>query len=686
MTPGVASILKKLREGFYHQFRQELPADFWENLPYSSLPEEASMLYRKKLLEQEKPVVLPGEKIIFLRTLPKITEFAPLLDPQVRAQYDYLRPLENLTPDWAVILRDGISGRLKLCRELMQKTSDPEKLAYYRITAAELENITAFALRYAAAATDESQKALLEKVPIHPAESFHEALQCLRFMTGCLRSSDMNHIGFGRFDQYMMPYLQRDLDNGTLTLESAGELLAEFFLSLNRDSDLYVGVQQGDNGQSLMLGGCDKDGNCVINPLTYMVLEVSEELGVIDPKINLRIDKSTPQDLLLCAARLTRRGLGFPQYCNDEVVIPGLVEFGYDLADARDYTVAACWEFVMPHGRDIPNLLKLNLPLIADRAIRKTLKAGGSFEDILTQLKVEMTSERQQLQDLIDGLKKLFLPDMLFSSFFSGCLERGMDLHKGGGKYYNFGCHGPGAVNAANALAVVKAWVFDEKRLTAERLLNALENNWDGEEDLRQDILHNAPQAGNNSDLADEMLQIVFDTFCDVLTGWLPGERQTRVRPGTGSAQSYVFLTQNQDANGLHATADGRRDGDFIGSSLSVAPMTRSQGVLSLFHTFGKLNYKKLINGGPITMELADAYFKEPEALEKTVLLVRSFVNSGNQQLQLNTLNPDRLRDAQKHPENYRDLVVRVWGWSGYFVELAKPFQDQIIGRQAFGA
>ena len=217
-------------------------------------------------------------------------------------------------------------------------------------------------------------------------------------------------------------------------------------------------------------------------------------------------------------------------------------------------------------------------------------------------------------------------------------------------------------------------------------MLTALENNWEGEEELRQDILHNAPQAGNNSDMADELLQFVFDTFCDVLHTWSPDKHHNRVRPGTGSAQNYVELTQNQGENGLQATADGRKKGDFIGSSLSVAPMTRSQGVFSLFHTFSKLDYKKLVNGGPITLELADSYFNDPEALEKTTLLIRSFVNSGNQQLQLNTLNPDRLRDAQKHPENYRDLVVRVWGWSGYFVELAKPYQEQIIGRQAFGA
>jgi len=181
----------------------------------------------------------------------------------------------------------------------------------------------------------------------------------------------------------------------------------------------------------------------------------------------------------------------------------------------------------------------------------------------------------------------------------------------------------------------------------------------------------------------------LFNEFADALSTYRSA-RGGRVRPGTGSAQGYVWMTQAQHAppgwRPLGATADGRVAGDYISSSLSPAPGTRVRGILSVFATYGQLDYRRLVNGGPITAELSDTYFADPDSLEKVAMLLRAFVRSGCQQLQLNTLNPGRLREAQQHPDRHRDLVVRVWGWSGYFVELAPAYQNQIIGRQAFTA
>ncbi len=192
------------------------------------------------------------------------------------------------------------------------------------------------------------------------------------------------HVGLGRLDQYLMPYLQSDLDAGRLTLEAAEELLAEFFISLNKDSDLYPGVQQGDNGQTVTLGGVKPDGACAVNELTWMALRVSCDVAMIDPKINLRITPQTDLELLTLAAELTRKGLGFPQYANDEVVIPGLVAHGYELEDARNYTVAACWEFIIPgKGMEIVNIGAVSLPYAVDSSIRAALAAGEDFEHIL---------------------------------------------------------------------------------------------------------------------------------------------------------------------------------------------------------------------------------------------------------------------------------------------------------------
>src|ERR1035438_842711 len=178
----------------------------------------------------------------------------------------------------------------------------------------------------------------------------------------------------------MWPYLKKDLDLGRIDTNDAEQLLAEFFLSLNKDSDLYPGIQQGDNGQSLVLGGVKRDGSSGVNELTYTVLRVARGVGMIDPKINLRVTKDTSLDLLELAAELTQIGLGFPQYSNDDVVIPGLVAHGYDLEDARDYSVAACWEFLTPgRGMEIVNIGAVSMPAAVDSAIdRKSTRLNSS--------------------------------------------------------------------------------------------------------------------------------------------------------------------------------------------------------------------------------------------------------------------------------------------------------------------
>ncbi|MDD3885900.1 MAG: pyruvate formate lyase family protein [Victivallaceae bacterium] len=677
---------EKTRSGFYKQFRRNDVALNDIELCSEDLPVNAAHArLLKEILEAETPVVLPGEKIIFSRTLPKKLPVLKL-SRELSQKYPHTDIVENLTPDWQVLLADGLSGRIAAAtRSLKDHSGDPEAEDYLSATIDALQSVAAFADRYAAAAAEPAQQQLLARVPLHPARSFHEALQSVRFISSVLRLSGGMHLGFGRFDQYMWPYLEADLAAGRLSENDAKELLAEFFISLNRDADLYNGAQLGDNGQSLMLGGCDRDGKCAINRLTYLALDVSEEVNMIDPKINLRVDANTPDDLLIQASRLTRRGLGFPQYCNDDVVIPALTGFGYPVADARDYAVAACWEFVVPDGRDTPNRFAVNFPLAADRAIRDGLRSGDSFAEILDRLPGTIREQTAAFRNMC--AKPLFaFPNVLFSAFCEHAIARGRDLNRGGGSHYHYGCHGCGSSSAADALAAVRELVFEQKSVSPERLLAALETDFANDMELRAMIKAVPHKVGNNDDAADALMVQIFDEFASALAEIPDNGRGGRIRPGTGSAQFYVWLTQKGYYMQLGTTADGRRIGDYISSSLSPAPGVHARGIISELETYGKLNYRQLCNGGPITMELADAYFRNDDALEKTAKIIRAFVKTHCQQLQLNTLNPDKLRDAQLHPENYRDLIVRVWGWSGYFVELTREYQDQIIGRQAFGA
>ncbi|MBN1533312.1 MAG: pyruvate formate-lyase, partial [Spirochaetes bacterium] len=485
----------------------------------------------------------------------------------------------------------------------------------------------------------------------------------------------------------LWPYLKEDLRTERLDEPGAEELLAEFFISLNRDSDLYPGIQQGDNGQSLMLGGVLRDGESAVNPLTFMVLRVARTVAMIDPKINLRVDRHTDPALLESAAELTRMGLGFPQYANDEVVIPGLVAAGYSMEDARDYTVAACWEFIIPgKGMEVVNLGAVSLPYAADRGIREGLAAGETFEEILARTGSDM---REQVNRIADAGRRLFLPPApYYSVLMNGCLECGRDLSEGL-LYNNFGVHGCGASNAADALAAVKTMMYDESIVAPERLLRALETDFTDDEPLRRMLRERGPKVGNNDERADSILAILFNMFADACDAAGGNGRGGRLRAGSGSAMYYLWLARGHDVMDetvVGATADGRRRGEYFSSSLAPSPDVPVQGPISVLQSFGKVPYRRICNGGPVTMELSDSIFRGRDALRKVALFIRMFVESGCQQLQLNTLNADTLRDAQRNPELYRNLVVRVWGWSGYFCELDEAYQNHIIGRHIYGA
>ena len=567
--------------------------------------------------------------------------------------------------------------------------ADAEAVEFLDCAIETIDAVLALARRYAEAARAKGRPDVadvLDRVPAHPAATFHEALQSLRLCHAVLWLSGHYHCGLGRFDQYMWPYLKADLEAGRLDEAAAEELLAEFFISLNKDSDLYPGIQQGDNGQSLMLGGVRRDGSAGVNPLTAMVLRVARAVALIDPKINLRVDRHTDLALLAQAAELTRIGLGFPQYANDEVVIPGLVAAGYELEDARDYTVAACWEFIIPgRGLEVVNIGAASLPAAVDKAIRDGLAAGDSFERILERAGADLHA---QVNVLAQASRRLFLPPApYYSVLMDDCLERGRDLSHGL-KYNNFGIHGAASANAADALAAVKTLVFEQERIAPGRLLRALETDFTDDEPLRQELREQAPKVGNHDDRADTLLVKLFEMFAEACAAAGENGRGGRYRPGSGSAMYYVWLARGHQGMRepvVGATADGRRAGDFFSSSLAPSPGVVVRGPLSVLQSFGKIDYRRICNGGPLTMEISDSLFQGREAAEKVALFVRAFVQSGCQQLQLNTLNVETLRDAQRHPERHKNLVVRVWGWSGYFCELDEAYQNQIIGRHIYG-
>lgn len=695
LSPRLANMKRRVRVGEHHRHRQTSLIDVRPECDAENLSwmQRAARLTRR-MCEAQAVVIEADEKIVFTRT---VCAVAPVYsDSELRTitagrTLHELGPISNICADWGLVLSQGLLARKSVAlRTRARLPADAPAVEFLDCAIESIDAVLALAARYAWQARQIGRhdvSDILDRVPAQPAATFHEALQSLRLCHAVLWLSGHYHCGLGRFDQYMWPYLQADLEAGRIDRAGAEELLAEFFISLNRDSDLYPGIQQGDNGQSLMLGGVQRDGSSGVNPLTAMALRVARAVALIDPKINLRVDRNTDLDLLAQALELTRIGLGFPQFANDEVVVPGLLAAGYELEDARDYTVAACWEFCIPgRGMEVVNIGAASMPAAVDQAVRTGLAAGHSFDKIVEHVGKDL---HQQVAALAEASRKLLLPPApYYSVLMDGCLENGRDLSCGL-KYNNFGIHGAASANAADALAAVKAFVFDDQRVAPDRLLRALESDFAADEALRRELIGQAPKVGNHDDRADLLLVKLFDLFADVCAAAGDNGRGGHYRPGSGSAMYYVWLARGHEGMrepAVGATADGRRSGEFFSSSLAPSPGVVVRGPFSVLQSFGKIDYRRICNGGPLTMELADSLFSGCDTTQKLALFIRAFVKTGCQQLQLNTLNVETLRDAQRHPELHKNLVVRVWGWSGYFCELDEAYQNQIIGRHIYGA
>ncbi len=581
----------------------------------------------------------------------------------------------NLVPDYSTILSEGLDFLYEKAKKY-ESTAEGESLTFYRAVIACYEALFDLIERYRVAADKAGcteLAAALTRVPRKGATDYYEALVTLKAVIYALRLENTVHLPLGRFDLYMKPYFDASIAKGA-TEEELFELTEMFFIDLNLDTDIYIGMQQGDNGQSMVLGGTDREGNECFSELSEICLAVSERLNLIDPKINLRVNKNTPISLYERGTRLTKKGLGFPQYCNDDVAIPFLTSLGYDIEDARDYAVAACWEFITTGcGGDIPNIKAVNLPAAVERATKKGLATAECFDDFLAVVKEELEAECEHLMNKCINRPK-WKPSPLLSSMVAPCLDNGKDILEGGAKYNNYGFHGVGISSAADAVAAIKELVFEQKAIDKNALLDALEKNFEGCEELRQTLL-SAPKMGNNDDRADLIACRLMDICTETVNGRDNGHGGV-FRMGTGSAMEYVL-----SAKKVGATADGRRAGENFGCSFSPSLQATVRGPLSAIQSFTKYDLSKICNGGPFTIEVHDTVFRNEEGERKVAALVKTFIDLGGHQIQINAINRDRLLQAQKDPESDPNLIVRVWGWSGYFNELDRCYQDHIIAR-----
>ncbi|MBQ3639382.1 MAG: pyruvate formate-lyase, partial [Clostridia bacterium] len=559
-------VIDRVHRGLRSDWEEDLAGE------YAALglsPEERMVRRFETACAKETSVIHPLEQIALRRTLRKLPDVLTEQEWADIRRDHYVHELgyvSNLSPDYEKTISEGLLAR----RE--SATSSQKRM---------IDAIIGLCDRYkeeAARMGRDDLVSVFTQIPRYPARNFREALQFFRILHFSLWLEGDYHNTVGRFDQYMYPYFKKDMEAGLYTKETALELVEDFFLSFNKDSDLYVGVQQGDNGQSMVLGGKLADGSEGFNLLSELCLLASRDLKLIDPKINLRVNKNTPLELYEKGTELTKVGLGFPQYSNDDVVIEGLQKLGYDYADAVNYVVAACWEFIIPSvGNDIANIGAVNFPKLVDEVLRAYLPTGGDFAGLLQAVKAAIQAECDRQTATIQNV--WFLP----SPF--------MDLLRDAKKYNNFGLHGCGIASAADALAAVKEYVFDKKSVTPERLFAALDTDWQNDPELLHLLRYEAPKMGKNDDRADSLGAFILDAFADALEG-KKNDLGGVWRAGTGTAMFYLW-----HARDLKATADGRRKGEPFGTNFSPNLFTEIPGPLSDIESFTKQDLSRTFNG-----------------------------------------------------------------------------------------
>jgi formate C-acetyltransferase len=634
------------------------------------------------VMEQESPVVFPDENIVLLRTVPGIPEiFTPREFEAIKKNHAVHEQgkVSNVNPRYSLLLNTGTRQKREAIVERMvwfEKTGEAEALRFSRTLLNVLGTLEDFAERYRMEALrigNVRAAERLSRIPREKPASFLEALQFLRLIHYCLWCNFNYHNTFGRFDQYLYPYYKEDIDRGLLTRDRALELVEEFFISCNRDSDLYPGIQQGDNGQSIVLGGLNSDGSDSYNDLSELCLEASLELHLIDPKINLRVNRGTPIERYHRGSTLTKQGLGFPQYANDDIVVEALKRWGYAEEEAYNYVVAACWEFIVPGaGMDIVNINGLSFARTVIAAVNRSAE-WNTFEELMEIVREAINI---QAREIMDATAHIYMePAPFLSLMMDDCVEKGRDISLGG-TYNNYGIHGTGLSTAVDSLAAIRRYIFEDQRISKEELKEALRTNYEGREDLYGLLRYEAPKMGNDDDAVDSLADKLLGWFADALEG-RRNDRGGVFRAGTGSAMYYIWHAKDDEG----ATPDGRRRGEALACNYSPSLFSRCRGPISIIKSFAKPNLVRVANGGPLTIELHDSVFRNEDSIRKVALFVKSFMDLGGHQMQINAVNRDKLKDAREHPENYRNLIVRVWGWSGYFVELDEVYQNHIIER-----
>lgn len=597
--------------------------------------------------------------------------------------------ISHLTINFEKVLDRGINGiKYEIEQNLLNHT-DKEKLRFLVSCKNAVDSFEIWINRYIEALERlegyEVNIKNLKKVPFSPPESFHEALQSIWAVFAFCRLCG-NWPGIGRIDRLLGDYLKNDLKNGILTLSEARELLAHFFI---KGCEWIAGGNyvSGDaqHYQNIVLSGCDEDGNDVTNEVTYLVLDIIEELGISDFPTSVRIGKNTPDELLRRVASVIRYGNGVIAVYNEDLVIDALTKSSYSLTEARNFANDGCWEVMVP-GKTYFSYFPFDALAVLQR---KTLRSYSTELDFHTYEELYKTF----IKDIEDQVYSIFIercatlenkkevsyvwnenvPCSVISLFEDNCIEKGLSYTNGGTVYTVFSPHIGGIADVANSLQAIKMLVYDKKLITLPGLMQILSNNWNGAEELRRYCLSNSEFYGNDCDSVDAIVSNILSDFADICNKYEVCEK-FRFPPGVST-----FGRQIQWADARYALPCGQKKGEVLANNMAPAPGTAVQGATAIINSYCKADLSRISNGAALDIRLFPNDVRGEDGINVLCSLIKAFCLSGGFFIQIDIADADILRDAQKNPEKYPALAVRVAGWNARFVTLAKEWQDMII-------
>ncbi len=538
------------------------------------------------------------------------------------------------------------------------------------------------------------------RVPAYPPRDFWEAIQYYWFVHLGVTTELNTWDSFspGRLDQHLYPFYRKGLEDGTLTREQAEELLQCLWIKFNNQpAPPKVGVTAAESATytdfaQINLGGLREDGSDGVNELTYLILDVVEEMRLLQPSASIQVSQKSPDAFIKRAARIIRTGFGQPSVFNADLVVQELLRQGKSLADARNGGTSGCVEtgafgkesYILTGYMNLPKILEITLHNGVDpRTGRRIgLETGdprdfASFDELFAAFERQLryfVDVKVRGNNVIERLYARYMPAPFLSILIDDCIARGKDYHDGGARYNTTYIQGVGLGSITDSLTAVRYHVFDQRTVSMEELLSALRSDFVGYESLRQTLLHRTPKYGNDDDYADEVMRAVFEAYFRAVDG----------RPNTKGGRYHINLLPTTVhvyfGSVIGALPDGRKAGMPLSEGISPVQGADRRGPTAVLKSAAKMDHVRT-GGTLLNQKFNPSLLKTEEGLDKFVQLIRTYFRLGGHHIQFNVVDAATLRAAQEHPEEHRSLIVRVAGYSDYFCDLTKALQDEIIAR-----